>query len=148
MTIGERIKEARKKAGLTQKELGDLLGITQAAIGQFEKSTSNPQASTLEKIAFVLNINPLSLVSSWEYQKQWESEHVRDASRLYREELPVADSDSRRVVAFSGPPSSVARLSIMAENLDKLNETGQDKALEQIEMLTKIPEYQKDNSPE
>jgi len=34
---GELIKLARKKAGLTQAELGEKLGITPAAISQFEK---------------------------------------------------------------------------------------------------------------
>ena len=36
-TTGELIKLARKKAGLTQAELGEKLGITPAAISQFEK---------------------------------------------------------------------------------------------------------------
>ena len=29
---------------------------------------------------------------------------------------------------------------------DILNDVGQDKAIEQVEMLTKIPEYRKENS--
>ena len=36
-TTGELIKLARKKAGLTPAELGEKLGITPAAISQFEK---------------------------------------------------------------------------------------------------------------
>ena len=32
----------------------------------------------------------------------------------------------------------------MSHKMDLLNEKGQDKAIEQVELLTKIPEYQKD----
>ena len=37
MDIGENIRQARKNAGLTQKELGEKLGISAAAVGQFKK---------------------------------------------------------------------------------------------------------------
>ena len=61
MDIGENISRARKNAGLTQKELGEKLGISAAAVGQFEKKNSNPHNSTVQKIAAVLEISPLSL---------------------------------------------------------------------------------------
>ena len=61
MNIGENIRQARKNAGLTQKELGEKLGISAAAIGQFEKKNSNPHNSTVQKIAAVLEISPLTL---------------------------------------------------------------------------------------
>ena len=61
MNIGENIRQARKNAGLTQKELGEKLGISAAAVGQFEKKNSNPHNSTVQKIAAVLEISPLSL---------------------------------------------------------------------------------------
>ena len=36
LNTGEKIKLARKRAGLTQKELGEKLGITYQQIGQYE----------------------------------------------------------------------------------------------------------------
>lgn len=36
MSVGQNIKKARKSRGMTQKDLGTLLGVSQAAIGQFE----------------------------------------------------------------------------------------------------------------
>lgn len=65
MTTGEKIKIARKKAGLTQKELGDILGVSQAAIGQFEKKHSNLQLETVRKIADALNVKLYELVDDW-----------------------------------------------------------------------------------
>lgn len=62
MTIGKQIRIARKRAGLTQKELGEKLNISQAAIGQFENEKSNPNLKTIQKIANVLNIHWLDLL--------------------------------------------------------------------------------------
>ena len=47
MSTGEKIKIARKKAGLTQRELGEKLGVSQSAVGQFEMDRSNPKLETL-----------------------------------------------------------------------------------------------------
>lgn len=63
MGIGENIKNIRKKKGLTQKQLGEILGVSQAAIGQFESSNSNLQAETINKIATALDVDPFSLYS-------------------------------------------------------------------------------------
>lgn len=56
MAVGSNIKEARKRAGLTQKELGEKLGISQAAIGQFETEHANLKIETIEKVANALKI--------------------------------------------------------------------------------------------
>jgi len=56
MTIGERIKEARKKKGLTQEELAGKLGCTKQSIAQYEKGRRSPKIDGLIKIAEALNI--------------------------------------------------------------------------------------------
>lgn len=53
---GEDIRKARKAAGLTQKELGDKLGVSQPAVGQLENS-SNVRPEALEKIAAALGLS-------------------------------------------------------------------------------------------
>ena len=50
MDIGEKIKAARKSAGLTQKELGEKLGVSAAMIAQYETGKRTPKISTIEKI--------------------------------------------------------------------------------------------------
>ena len=51
MDIGEKIKKIRKESGITQKQLAQKLGVSQAAIVQFESEKSNPKIDTLKKIA-------------------------------------------------------------------------------------------------
>lgn len=65
MSTGEKIKQARKNAGLTQKELGEKLGVSQAAVGQFENENSNPKLKTIRKIAEALGVTLSELVDDW-----------------------------------------------------------------------------------
>ena len=57
MTIGERIRAARRRANLSQKELADKLGVSASMIGQYENDLRNPKLSTLQKISEVLGVH-------------------------------------------------------------------------------------------
>lgn len=62
MNFGESLKKIRKEKGLTQKQLGEKLGISQAAIGQFESNKANPKMETIQKIADALNASLNDLI--------------------------------------------------------------------------------------
>ena len=49
------LKSFRKKAGLTQSQFGDLIGLTQAAIGHYETGRRTPSLSDCRKIVSALN---------------------------------------------------------------------------------------------
>ena len=55
MNVGEKIKAARKEAKLTQAEVGKMLGVSAAAIGQHENGFRTPKYGTLERYSKVLN---------------------------------------------------------------------------------------------
>lgn len=61
MTIGENIKETRKQANLTQKQLAEKLNVSQAMIAQYESGERNPKFETLAKIAAALDCDPFDL---------------------------------------------------------------------------------------
>ena len=65
MTTGQRIKAARKKAGLTQKELGERLGITYQTLAQWENDLRNPKYDTLKRIAAALNVPIYDLMDDY-----------------------------------------------------------------------------------
>jgi len=48
--IGEMIKEARKKRGLTQEELGKIVGVQKAQISKLESNVNNVTLATLLKV--------------------------------------------------------------------------------------------------
>ena len=48
--------EARREEGLTQKELSERSGITQADISRLERGTGNPSLKTLQRVARALQM--------------------------------------------------------------------------------------------
>ncbi len=64
MTISENIRRIRKERGLTQKQLGALVGSSEAYIRAYESGRRNPKPSTLEKIANALDVNTAALDNS------------------------------------------------------------------------------------
>jgi HTH-type transcriptional regulator / antitoxin HipB len=63
MTVyfGDYIREQRKLAGLTQKELADLAGIGKTTVFDIEK---NKQSVRLENIMLILNVLNIELTAS------------------------------------------------------------------------------------
>ena len=51
---GTSIKRLRIEAGLTQRQLAELIGISQAHIAKIEKETVDPRLSTVNKILKIL----------------------------------------------------------------------------------------------
>ena len=57
MSIGENIKKYRKNNKLTLKQLGELVGLSEQAIGQYERGDRNPSLEILIKIAVALDVS-------------------------------------------------------------------------------------------
>ena len=53
--IGAQIRERRREAGLTQKQLAVRAGISQAVLSRVESGLGNPTLSLLEELAFALD---------------------------------------------------------------------------------------------
>jgi len=54
--VSQMIREARNKAGLTQAELAERLGVSRATVNGYEIGNQNLTIGTLQKIATALNI--------------------------------------------------------------------------------------------
>lgn len=55
-TIGLRLRQARKDKGLSQNELGALVGVSGTAIMRYEKGEREPKIEQLQKIAGALEL--------------------------------------------------------------------------------------------
>lgn len=144
MTIGERIKKARKKAGLTQKALADKLGIPYQGISQYERGVRKPKLETLDRIAEALGVNFLDLVlreNFWEEILQEDQEAEEEHSRqLYWNRI-----DS---VYFNlAPISGVEFAKVFCRSFPQLNDQGQKKVQAYLEDTAKIAEYHKEPVP-
>lgn len=58
MSFATRLKEARKNKQLTQKQLGELVGVGNTAISNYEKSVTFPNLDILYKIFDILQTEP------------------------------------------------------------------------------------------
>ena len=54
ITLGLQFRDARVQRGLTQVELSEKSGVSQADISRIERGAGNPTESTLQRLASVL----------------------------------------------------------------------------------------------
>jgi UDP-N-acetylglucosamine 1-carboxyvinyltransferase len=59
---GERIASARKAQGLTQKELGERLGVPQSQISRIERKPDHSTLRMLKRVAKALGVDVRALV--------------------------------------------------------------------------------------
>lgn len=62
MNIGIKLRTIRKNNKLTLKQLGELVGLSEQAIGQYERGDRNPSIDILNKIAAALGITVNDLI--------------------------------------------------------------------------------------
>ena len=63
MEIGQKIREARILKGLTQEELGNMIGLQKSAIAKYETGrVVNIKRSTLQKLAQALDLRGSDLI--------------------------------------------------------------------------------------
>lgn len=88
MTVGQRIRQARKEAKLTQTELGAKIGVSGSMIGQYENGLRNPKCDTLSRIATALGIPSACLAGTM--LGSWISVKER-LPQFHKETLVVCD---------------------------------------------------------
>ncbi len=57
MTLGEKIKEARKQCGLTQEQLAEKMLLSRSAIAKWESDKGLPDVENLKTLARLLNVS-------------------------------------------------------------------------------------------
>lgn len=95
MNYGENIKKIRKEKGLTQKQLGKKLGISQAAIGQFESNKTNPKMETLRRIANALEVDLWEIV---ELEQMDEDTRIQEIKKMVLQLTPEGLEEFNRLV--------------------------------------------------
>ena len=143
MDIGKKIKQLRKERNITQSELGKRMGISQQQIAQYENGRLNPKLETLHRIADALQI-PHSMLYNDISPKEKGELVKRDIMDIINTlNLEIVDiEDKSNITEVIAETAEKKTNDIKLYN--KLNTSGQSKAIEQVELLTKIPEYQKD----
>lgn len=96
MSLGKRIKQARLKKGLTQKQLADLMGVKHNSISDWENDKNKPYAETVELLMGALDIDANTLFG-WDNLEQIKEDAEELANIILlnpkvKEILPLIDS--------------------------------------------------------
>lgn len=83
MAFNNRLKEARKNKGLTQKELAEVIGVAKSTVAGYEIGNSEPNAMTIGKIMTALEVDANYL---WQ-DEMAELERQKDSFTLHEQEL-------------------------------------------------------------
>lgn len=137
MNIGNRIKEYRKKAKLSQKELAQKIGKGYSTVQKYELNLTQPPIDVLNKIADVLNIgasalfadddNDLNtLFNALEYSDENNIEFPLTNPKMINTTITLYDNEITLVKDFR-----------------ELNELGKEKAADYVHDLTENPKYKK-----
>lgn len=148
MGTGERIRSARKKRGMTQKQLGQACGIDEANIRKYEADRQNPKFETLQKIASALGVSIAKLLPD-DYLVPYED--VADA--IKQDMIDNAASPEEYEEAINTNVLDIQRQLLLGDiqqrQLQKIidyfyamNEEGQEKAVESVEIIAGNPRYQ------
>lgn len=125
------LKQLRLKAGLTQQEVADILGVSKSTISKYEKGLRGINSNHFEKLSELYKVEPIYILTgktNEEWQKQIELE-VSDGlneERKYWESVLLTDA-----------------VRVLIPLLDKLNAEGQRVAADRVQELSEIPKYQK-----
>ena len=61
-TFGQRLREARVKAGMSQSDVEEISGIPKARLSRYENGHVAPSIQTLERLAVALGVSEASLL--------------------------------------------------------------------------------------
>ena len=135
--IGEKIKNARIKAKMTQKELGEKCNMADSAIRRYENNRAHPKIETIIKIAKALNIPPSDLLSDVIYVTNEEKERFSEAAKAVDPaRLAEANKQSKENL-------NKRKREQLLSNYDKVNEDGKEKIFEDSKDIASNPNYNK-----
>ena len=146
MTLGEKIKEARKQCGLSQEQLAEKMAVSRSAVAKWESGNGLPDVENLKALAGLLNVGVDYLLDDGEVIDELVMREPYDLSnygkgikkkkkdRVIREKFPNAEihtllgslklTKSEKVIGnllgfFTDAPFGTPELINSFKNMDK-----------------------------
>lgn len=103
MGISENIKLLREQYGLSQKELGQIAGVSDKAVSTWEQGIKEPRMGAIQKIADHFGIQKSNIIEDNGLQSQSVTLTPRDERQIAADlEKMLADLDSQNAMAAMG----------------------------------------------
>ena len=84
---GNKILQLRKQQNMTQKELADLLSVTDKAVSKWERGLNFPDLLTMEKIAQIFDTSVVELLGIENYSNQHVASEITDLANSEKQTL-------------------------------------------------------------
>lgn len=97
LTIGENIRNFRKKNDMTQEALAERLGVTYQSVSRWENGTTYPDIELLPAIAELLSVTVDELIGMPQIEKE---KHAKETFDELRRECIKRDYDAERIVTL------------------------------------------------
>lgn len=92
--FGNRIYELRRSMNLSQKELGEMVGVSNKSVSKWENGTAMPKTETIVKLAEVFGISPLELLQGKTDDKLTLSQLSSQTNEMFlKEEISKRDNE-------------------------------------------------------
>lgn len=124
--FSKKLRDLRKKKGLTQQELSDRLGISRSAVSMYEREDREPDFETLEAIADFFNVDMNYLLGDSSETTVIVRHDDRESMKEFFERVLPEDSRSK-----------------IFNICYELNEDGQKRLLEYAKDLSEMMKYKK-----
>lgn len=103
--FGDRLKRLRAAVGMTQEELGQIVGVSAAAVGHWETGKNDPPAQMLRRIADYFGVTADFLLGRNEilpsaYGAYFDADMTRVLFRVTRQLSPEALREVRDFIEF------------------------------------------------
>lgn len=95
MALGERIKECRQNAGMSQEKVAELVGVSRQAVTKWEVNQSAPNTENLFKLAEIFGTTVDLLLDSDEDSKQSPAEQICYLYKMEEEKKAEAKKKQR-----------------------------------------------------
>ena len=95
--IADRLIKLRKKAGLSQEELADKLGLSRQAVSKWERAEASPDTDNLICLAKLYGVSLDELLSTEDDVNTIVKEQIKNDSKEIKEGITLTDDDGSRV---------------------------------------------------
>jgi len=127
MDMGQRLKQLRESRGLTQDQIGEVVGVKKATINKYEQGEiKNIKRSTIQKFADFFGVSPAWLMCLDGESNIPEDQIAKEVSLIEQ----IKKAYGRQAVEF-------------LESFVELNAQGKNRAVEAVGQISEVPRFQK-----
>lgn len=120
-TLGMTISELRKKQGMTQLELANLMGVTDKAVSKWERDLSCPDINSFPHLAQVLHVSVDELLQVKTQPKVKEKKKVNEIVNVALRGVALAMGIAVAVLSILGETDSKTAFIMLGIGLASLS---------------------------